>query len=158
MAKQKRSDKSGNQTGRNDDVPIYTVVDDELFEELDALTEQRIAHVEVWEGSLAYDLEDAEVDPATQDLFDLDLYLHDGVYFELYGVAVFTDLAEDPLTGIDTLARVLSALVNQGVWLDEVAVDEEDQLVLVLAQRHQPVLYLSVGGWLLEEWDELPGE
>jgi hypothetical protein len=27
---------------------------------------------------------------------------------------------------------------------------------LVLAQRHQPVMYLQVGAWLLDEWEELP--
>jgi hypothetical protein len=157
MAKHKQNGKPKKSGGAQEDVPIYTVVDDELFEELDELTDQRVSHVEVWEGSLAYDLEETEVDPTVQELFDLDLYLADGVYFELYGVAAFEDLAQGPLVGMDLLVRTLSSQVNQGVWLDEIAVDEEEQLVLVLARHHEPVLYLSVGGWLLEEWDELPG-
>lgn len=143
---------------QSNDVPFYTVVDDDLYAELAELVEERVVHVEIWEDSLAYDLDNVEVDPETQNLFDMDLYLEEGVYFELYGVSAFTDLTEEPLTGLDTMARVISSLVNQGVWLDEIAVDEENQLILVLSQRHEPRLYLAVGGWMVEEWDELPGE
>jgi hypothetical protein len=40
--------------------------------------------------------------------------------------------------------------------LEEIAVDEDDGLVLVIAARHRPELYLQVGAWLLDEWEELP--
>jgi len=42
------------------------------------------------------------------------------------------------------------------VKLLEVAVDEEDGLVLVLGRGDQPDIYLQVGAWLLDEWEELP--
>lgn len=141
--------------GRETD--LFTVVSDELFEDLSDLAGQRIAHVAIWEESLADALERAEVDPDEQRTFDLDIYLTDGVYFELYGVTCYQDPAADPMQGWDDTGRHLLSLVNQGVWLDEIAVDEEEQLVLILAQRRQPVFYLVVGGWLVEEWDELPG-
>ncbi len=100
--------------------------------------------------------DDEDDDDPPQEVFDLDLYLADGVYFELYGTLCYPDLDADPLRGSEQASKHLLSLVNQGIWFDEVAVDEEEQLVLVLSQYRQPVIYLVVGGWLIEEWDELP--
>ena len=135
---------------------MFTDVDDDLYDELAALTEQRIVHVEIWEDSLTDALADQEVDPADQIFFDLDLYLEEGVYFELYGVSGFTGLDEAPVRGAEAIGRHLLSLVNQGTLLSEIAVDDEENLVLVLGQPQAPQLYLIVGGWLVEEWEELP--
>jgi hypothetical protein len=137
---------------------FYTTVDDETYEELSALAGQRIVHLAVWEDSLAdalADLPEAGLGPAG---VDLDLYLQDGVYFELYSTYCYTDLNAEPLADQRAVERQLAPLLAAGLWLGEIAVDEEDGLVLVLTRQHQPVLYCQVGAWLLDGWEELPEE
>ena len=148
--------KSRNQ-GKQPDVNLITSVDDETFSELVELEQQRIVHLTIWEESLADALAGQETDPDVQTAFDIDLYLSEGVYFELYGASVFTALDATPVQGDEEAAKLLLTLVNEGIWLDEIAVDEEENLVLVLGAQDESQLYLTVGGWLLEEWNELPG-
>jgi hypothetical protein len=57
---------------------------------------------------------------------------------------------------LSTVQNSLSSLVKSGVWLEEVAVDDENSLILVLAQQKKPRLYLLIGAWTVGEWDELP--
>lgn len=135
---------------------IFTRVDDATYDELTLLTGQRVVHVELWEDSLVDELltDQSEVDGAP--LFDLDLYLEEGIFFELYGASAFTGLEADPIVDNDELARTLLTLVNEQIWLDDVAVDEDENLVLVLGQTAVARLYLVIGGWSLEEWEELP--
>jgi hypothetical protein len=141
---------------------LYTHVDDEQYEELSALNGQRVLFASVWEEGLADSL--AAINPATpgntntsdEVAADIDLYLADGVYFELYGTLCYTDLDAPPLSDLAQIEGRLQRLVKAGVKLEEVAVDEEDGLVLVLAQHHKPVFFLQVGAWLLDEWEELP--
>ena len=150
----------------NQPIPnLYTSVDDELYDELQGLIEQRIVRVEVWEESLADALAENSADPATtpaslaqQTAFDLDLYLDDGIYFELYGTVCLPNPEAEPLQGLETVTTQLDKLVTRGLWLVDVAVDENDALVLVLGVDNQAQLYLVVSGWLLEEWDEVEDE
>lgn len=135
---------------------LYTTVDDELYEELAELTDQKISHFELWEDSVIDALHETQTATDNQQYFDLDLYLADGVYFELYGTACYGDLESQPLQGLEVVHDRLTRLVQQGSRLMEVAVDEDDSLVLVLGEASTVQLYLVVGGWLLEEWDELP--
>lgn len=135
---------------------LITEVDDEVYDELNELIDQKIVHVNVWEDSLGDELEGRGSTPEEQHAFDVDIYLEDGVYFEMYGTVCYTDLDAEPMAGLDIVAERMNALVKQGVVLGEVAVDDENALVLVLMLGMRPVLYLSVGGWILEEWDELP--
>jgi hypothetical protein len=134
---------------------LYTTIDDELYDEVSELVGEKIAYVEVWEDSLTAALEN-EATPATTDHFDLDLYLEDGVYFELYGVQCFSSLEGDPWSEVETVQQRLIGLVKAGLWLEEVAVNEDDGLVLVLGRNGRPQLYLDIGGWLIDDWDELP--
>lgn len=143
----KRSPSGGDQ--------LFTTVDDETYAELEQLAGEAIVHAEVWEDSLVDALEERG-GPPLEPAFDLDLYLEGGVYFELYGVTCYSDLDGTPFDDRDLLARRLTTLIKQGATLGEVAVDEDDALVLVLARGDISLLYLVVGGWLLEEWDELP--
>ena len=155
------SNQNGNKRGAktNDQgLSIFTTVDDETFDELAELTGERIVHVAIWEESLADELDDMRVEPEDQTMFDVDLYLEDGIYFELYGTTCFPSLDSNALMSLDTVSRVLLTLVNQSIWLEEVAVDDDEQLVLVLGQDEVPRLYLVVGGWMLDEWDELPDD
>ncbi|MCC6454764.1 MAG: hypothetical protein IT328_07475 [Caldilineaceae bacterium] len=143
-----------------DEGQLYTRVDDEQYDELSELTGQQVVHVSVWEEGLA----DAVSSPGTKEsagddtevAADIDLYLRDGVYFELYGTLCYTDIDAAPLTDLRQIEQELQRLVEAGAQLEEIAVDEDDGLVLVLGQNHQPVIYLQVGAWLLDEWEELP--
>ena len=130
-------------------------MDDELYDELSQLAGRAVVFVEVWEDSLSSALEEEEEQPEQQASFDIDLYLADGAYFELYSATCFDSLDGEPSVGLEEVSKRLSSGQQKAV-LEEVAVDEEEQLVLVLrygAGRH---IYLPVAAWLLEEWDELP--
>ncbi len=138
------------------DFMFNATVDDELFDELVELVGQSIVHAGVWEDSMVDALETpGDGEPPTPS-FDIDLYLEGGVYFELYGVSVYPDPSEDAWAVREEVERRLTALVRGKAILGEVAVDEGDALVLVLSAGDKPAAYLVVGGWLLEEWDELP--
>jgi hypothetical protein len=120
------------------------------------LAGQKIVYVEVWEDSLGSALEGEEVAAEQQESFDIDLYLEEGAYFELYSATCFDDPDAEPWLGLDNARGRLTAAARQGAVLAEIAVDEEDQLVLVLRQGKDRHIYLPVAAWLLEEWDELP--
>jgi hypothetical protein len=157
-----------------DDGQLYTRLDDEQYDELSELNGQPVVHVSVWEEGLADAITSPSRDAnhganreanraANPDTYnddneaaDIDIYLRDGVYFELYGTLCYTSLDAPPLNDLTQIEQRLQRLVKAGVVLEEIAVDDEDGLVLVLAQHHQPVLYLQVGAWLLDEWEELP--
>lgn len=143
----------------NDDSQLFTHVDDEQYDELSELNGQPLVYAAVWEEGLADALvspRTAEATPPNEVAADIDLYLRDGIYFELYGTLCYIDLDGEPLSSLDAIEARLQTLVAEGAVLGEIAVDEEDGLVLVLAQRQRPVLYLQVGAWLLDEWEELP--
>lgn len=147
------------------EMPLFSSVDDETYDELSELTGQRIVHIAVWEDALDEGLIDAA--PPLQSAaaptagprqsFDLDLYLEDGAYFELYSVGCFDTPDSEAWQGHEQVAQRLADLVSRKCTLVEVAVDEDDSLVLVIGKGKEQV-YLVVGAWLLEEWDELPAE
>jgi hypothetical protein len=139
-----------------EELPLYTTVDDDLYDELSQLAGQEIVMVEVWEDSLSSALEAEEEEPQNQASFDIDLYLADGAYFELYSTTCYDSLEGEPWVGLEEVSRRLTAAARQKAVLEEVAVDEEDQLVLVLRYGSGSHVYLPVAAWLLEEWDELP--
>lgn len=146
-----------------EDKEFFTRVDDEQYDELSELSGQPIVHVSVWEEGLADAMVLADQSSANagtgegnEVAADIDLYLRDGVYFELYGTLCYTDLDASPLGDLAEIEQRLNQLVAAGAHLEEIAVDEDDGLVLVLAQRRQPAMYLQVGAWLLDEWEELP--
>jgi hypothetical protein len=138
------------------EIDLYTEVDDELYEELAALAGEKIVHVEIWEESLGDVMAGEEGEESGQIGFDIDLYLEGGIYFELYSTVCYPTIESDPLEGLSTVQNSLSSLVKSGVWLEEVAVDDENSLILVLAQQKKPRLYLLIGAWTVGEWDELP--
>jgi hypothetical protein len=139
---------------------FFTSVDDEQYEELSGLVGERIVYTAVWEESVATAIADSTAAPLTDagTAADLDLYLAAGVFFELYGVVCYTGLDEPPLENAEEIEARLSALVQSEATLGEVAVDEEDGLVLVITQGNMPALYLQIGAWILEEWEELPND
>lgn len=155
-------------SGGGGDFLFQTRVDDEHYAELQNLVGQKIVLATVWEDSLADALEarekgarrtaSTESDGPT---CDIDLYLEDGVYFELYSVALFPSLDDEPLPNREEIELALHELLRDNApqghaVLGDVAVDDDDALVLVLQRGPHPALYLGVGAWVLEEWDELP--
>jgi hypothetical protein len=138
-----------------DEPTVYTTVDDEHFEELSGLVGQQIVFAQLWPESVA-DALGARERGDESSVFDLDLYLRDGVFFELYGVYLYPDLDTEPLAGFAETNQRLTQLLSVGVYLEDVAVDEEEALVLVLGRRRHPQIYLLVGAWSLSDWEELP--
>lgn len=138
------------------EIDLYTEVDDELYEELADLAGEKIVHVEVWEESLGDVMEADDEAPPGQFSFDIDLYLESGIYFELYSTVCYPTIESEPIEGLATVQSRFAALTKSGAWLEEIAVDEENALILVLAQNHKPQLYLLISAWTVGEWDELP--
>lgn len=149
---------------------LYTTVSDEQFEDLMDLSGQQIVQTILWNDSMANALDDADAldsDPqpsptqtaeTDNSVFDLDVYLKDGVYFELFGVQLYPSLDSEPLSGYDTVKAFLTELIAQGLWLDDLGVDEDDGLVLILCRQREPLLYIPAGAWFIDEWDELPDD
>ncbi len=138
----------------NQDDQFFTAVSDEQYDELSQLNGSRVVFAAVWEESLIEALDNEPSDDV--QAADIDLYLEQGVYFECYGVVCYPSLEGEPLASLAEIEQSLKRGIDGGLWLEEIAVDEDDSLVLVLARRHQPQFYLQVGAWLLEEWEELP--
>ena len=146
-----------------DEGQLYTSVDDEQYNDLSELNGQPVVHVGVWEEGLAESMAStnsgyAAADDGTEEgvAADIDLYLRDGVYFELYGTLCYTDLDAAPLADLGEIEQQLQQQLKAGLKLLEIAVDEEDGLVVILGRGKNPLFYLQVGAWLLDEWEELP--
>lgn len=146
-----------------DEGQLYTQVDDEQYDELSELTGQVVVHIGVWEEGLAESIASTDsgyssTGESTDEgiAADIDLYLRDNVYFELYGTLCYTDLDAPPLTSLVEIEQQLQQFLKVGGKLLEIAVDEEDGLVVVLGKGKKPHFYLQVGAWLLDEWEELP--
>ena len=148
---------------------LYTSVSNELYDELAELEGQEITRIVVWEESLLEELaEQLDVDvedfdvavqkaAGTRTAFDLDLYVEGGLYLELYATFCYPTLDSDPLRGFNETQALIARLVDQGLTLDEVAVDEDDQLVLALATIEaaaDAALYFVVSGWSIDAWSD----
>ena len=137
------------------DDELVTEVDDELYRNLLNLTGQQIVHAVVWEDSMLDAFDDPTASPETRSVFDIDIYLADGVFFELYGTLCYQQVDGEPLHGLDDVTLALATMLKMGLWLDDVAVDDSDSLALIVSS-HQRSLILAVCGWSLAEWSDLP--
>lgn len=137
---------------RQADPDVNLSVDEETLSQLQSLVGDTLLRAVVWEDSIADALADsAPIDGAA----DIDLYLDDGVHFELYAVLCYTDLDSDPLPDIAAVERALSAFAGETAELTDVAVDTENDLVLVF-QQADGNLFLNAGAWAIGEWDDMP--
>ena len=135
------------------DNDISLQVDADTLEELQTLESESIERIMLWEESILDALDGSSLDIRT---VDIDVYLADGVLFELYGVLCYPNLDAEPLVSSLEIETILSTYEDGGAQLAEVAVDTEDDLVLVLVNSQRVQLYLNVGAWALQEWEELP--
>ena len=148
---------------QRDDVNIYTRVSDALYEDLTELCGQRIIHTHLWEDSLADSLEESNegdtgnsIDTDERIFFDLDIYLEDGIYFELLGTLCYPSLEDEPFMSEKAVRKILRIVIESEACLDQVGMGEDEELVLVLGRPSQAMLYLAVNGWLVADWEELP--
>ena len=140
------------------DLGFHQTITEELYTALVEQVEgEKVVGLALWDESLA-DEEDVSVDPEEREVFDFDLYVENNLYLELYATYIFEDPEGDPLRGLDQIGKIFSSLIEDGVWLEEVATTIENELVLILSRNYQPKLYLNVGGWAIEEWETLPEE
>jgi hypothetical protein len=137
---------------------LFTAVDDDQYDELVQLAGQRVVFAAVWEDSVADALDSLPGAASEPHGVDLDLYLQDGVYFELYATACYLDIDGEPVEDGQAVEQLLSVQIPRKLKLAEVAVDEDDGLVLVLAAANSAPFYLQAGAWLLSEWEELPDD
>ncbi|MDE0077971.1 MAG: hypothetical protein OXO50_10660 [Caldilineaceae bacterium] len=140
------------------EAPLYYRLDDEQYEELvDAVAGERVMSLALWEESVS-DEGGLRPPPDQRLLFDLDLYLENRMLLALYGTAIYSDPESSPLRGWQRTGKIVQTLISTGIWLDEIAATDEDELVLILSRNHVPQLYLNVSGWTVEDWENLPGE
>ena len=167
------SERSINENGLGDGA-LHVQLDDEQYAALvDTAAGEKVIGLALWEESITDQFdsrrpqgsgrfsaikEGGKPTPAARVLFDLELYLENNLLLTLYGTSFFPDPESDPLRGWQWAGKILQSLINEGIWLDEIAATEEDELVLILSRNHTPQMYLNVSGWSVEEWETLPGE
>ena len=151
------SETSVNGNGPGEDALQFQLDDEQYAALVDTVAGERVMGLALWEESIT-DQGGAKPNAAARVLFDLDLYLENNSLLALYGTSVFPDPESDPLRGWQHTGKILQSLINKGIWLDEIAATDEDDLVLILSRNHEPQLYLNVSGWSVEEWETLPGE
>ena len=140
------------------EVAIQFQLDDEQYAALvDTVAGEKVMGLALWEESVTDQVGD-KPSPDGRVLFDLDLYLENSSLLALYGTSVFPDPDSNPLRGWQQTGKILQSLINAGIWLDEIAATDEEELVLILSRNQVPQLYLNVGGWSVERWESLPGE
>ena len=151
------NDDSSNGSGPGE-VQLCYRLNDELYDELvDTVVGERVTGLAMWEESVS-DEGGERPAPGQRVLFDLDLYLENRLLLALYGTALYSDPESSPLRGWQRAGKIVQTLISSGIWLDEIAATEEDELVLILSRNHVPQLYLNVSGWTVEKWETLPGE
>ncbi|RME86046.1 MAG: hypothetical protein D6775_01110 [Caldilineae bacterium] len=131
---------------------------DELWEDMAALEGVPIASLVIWDSSLVDDNLDQPVTDEERVYVDFELYLSNQTLLELYGAAVLPDEDSDAMVGLDNIGESLSRLAREGAVIKEIACDQHDRLVLVLAGPSGQTLLVPVTAWLESTWDTLPEE
>ncbi len=152
----KTSETSANENGLAQP-SLHLQLDEEQYAALvETVAGEKVVGLALWEESIADEAAERP-EPETRSLFDLDLYLENNLLLTLYGASAFPDPESEPLRGWQRAGKIMQSLVSEGIWLDDIAATEENNLVLVLCRDHTPQLYLIVSGWSAEKWESLPG-
>ena len=137
---------------------IHLQLDDEQYAALiGTVAGEKVVGLALWEESITDEVTERP-GPEMRAIFDLDLYLENNLLLTLYGTSIFPDPESEPLHGWQRAGKIVQSLVSAGIWLDDIAATEENDLVLVLCRDRSPQLYLIVSGWSVEKWEQLPGE
>lgn len=131
---------------------------DEIWEDMVALEGAPISAIVVWDRSLADETTPEPVTSENRILVDIDLYLANQTKLELYGAAVSADEESDPTVGLNAIGELLEQHTQNGAYIDEIAADEEETLVLILANEQKRSLLIAVSAWLEDVWETLPDE
>ncbi|MCD6291304.1 MAG: hypothetical protein J7M34_12430 [Anaerolineae bacterium] len=140
---------------------IQTDLNPLLFVQLQTLQGKSVQGLALWQNSIADEelMElDGDVSPENRIFVDFDLYLEGHVLLEIYAATIYRDLDEAPIMGLDAISQALGDMTEQGTILSDVAMDDEDGLVLVLTTQDGVSLIIAPSGWALGHWDELPDE
>lgn len=139
-----------------DEENIQFKLTDELWTEMQALEGLPIASLIVWDSSLIDDSLEHPVADEERIFVDCELYLANQTLLELYGVAFLEDEADEALVGLDAINSVLEHLASTGAFLQEVAADQEEGLVLTVGNESGDSVLAAVTAWLESTWDTLP--
>ncbi len=126
--------------------------------QLQMLQGKAVLGLALWQDSIADEELEEEVTEEDRVFVDFDLYLEGRDLLELYAATVYRDAEIEPIAGLNSIADALGHLTEQGAVLNEVAADEEDGLVLVLAAPNGERLLIAPSGWVLAQWSSLPDE
>ncbi len=139
------------------DLPIHGELDEESEEQLNDLLGRVVLTMALWEEPLVTALEEEDAD-LLKDLVDLDVYFEDHALLELYSALVYTDDSQPPVSGVDRIADTLARQVEKGIYLGEIAEEEETgALIFIFHNRKgREVLLILADGWAVDEWDTLP--
>jgi hypothetical protein len=152
MAKGGRKSRQMSRSNGDAELDVSFLVDAAALAELEQLVGEAVVHIVVWEDSIVDAFGDSDFTDAAADI---DIYLEDGVRFELYAVLCYTDIDGEPIAEVNELGMRFDSLISEGLHLTDVAADTEDNLVLVLSTRESTV-YVNAGAWTADEWEELP--
>ncbi len=152
MAKSGKNTRRRSRGNGDAELDVSFLVDAAALAELEQLVGEAIVHIVVWEDSILEAFGDTDFTDAAADI---DIYLEDGVRFELFAVLCYTDLNSEPMAEVNELGPRFDSLISQGLQLRDVAADTEDSLVLVLSTQGA-TLYVNAGAWSADEWEELP--
>ena len=132
---------------------LYTELDDERREEIDAFIGLRVLGVEVWEESLGDD-EKEPPKPNERIFFDCDLFFDSNQALELYVTAAYPDPEGDPVTGLSAIHDAVGKLADgEFELLDYGEVDEEGGLALAFGHDEHVHLVLASSAWMVSEWE-----
>jgi len=137
------------------DDELFTVLDDEMREELDSMIGLKVVGLEIWEESLADEEEEAPIKAEERVFFDCDLYLDDEIALELYVAAAYPDPDKDPIKGMEEIFKIVGTLSDDDLQiLDYDQADEEGGLALAFGKGEEVRLILVAGAWMISEWEE----
>jgi len=143
---------------KNEKDEIQFQLTEELWDGMQVLEGQPIASLVIWDSSLVDDNLDSPVADEERIYVDCELYLANQTLLELYGAAILYKEADEALAGLQSITATLEQLADTGAVLQEVAADQENSLVLTIANQSGESVLVAVTAWLETTWDALPEE
>ncbi len=131
---------------------------DELWEDMVTLEGAPITAITVWDRSLVDESLPEPVTDQNRVFVDIDIFLANQTKLELYGAWVSQNQEGEPIVGLDDIGETLALHTQNGAIIDEIASDEEEMLILIIANEAKSSLLLAATAWLEDVWEALPEE